>query len=74
MKKLSLILTIIAWGYLRSFQSTGINIMVAVPIIKRMNLLHRAWLEKNSAQKWKADTPLGFSSFSCEGSKAFTLI
>ncbi len=33
-----------------------------------------SWLEKNDAQKWKAPTPLGFSSFSCEGKRAFTLI
>ena len=32
------------------------------------------WLENSSAQKWKTPTPLGFSSFSCEGQKAFTLI
>ena len=33
-----------------------------------------SWLEKRNAQKWKTPTPLGFSSFSCEGTKAFTLI
>jgi hypothetical protein len=33
-----------------------------------------SWLEKRNAQKWKTRTPLGFSSFSCEGTKAFTLI
>ena len=33
-----------------------------------------AWLEKSSAQKWKTPTPLGFSSFSSEGTQAFTLI
>ena len=33
-----------------------------------------SWLEKRNAQKWKTPTPLGCSSFSCEGTKAFTLI
>ena len=32
------------------------------------------WLKKGAAQRWKAKTPLGFSSFSCEGTKAFTLV
>jgi outer membrane protein assembly factor BamB len=32
------------------------------------------WLKKSAAQKWKVKTPLGFSSFSCEGTKAFTLV
>jgi outer membrane protein assembly factor BamB len=32
------------------------------------------WLEKKQSILWKTDTPLGFSSFSTEGSKAFTLI
>ena len=32
------------------------------------------WLEKSSSQRWKISTPLGFSSFSSAGTKAFTLI
>lgn len=32
------------------------------------------WLEKSGSPKWKISTPLGFSSFSTEGARAFTLI
>ncbi|MDG1324797.1 MAG: PQQ-like beta-propeller repeat protein [Opitutales bacterium] len=37
-------------------------------------LTSTTWLEKSGSQKWKISTPLGFSSFSTEGPRAFTLI
>ncbi|MDG0965048.1 MAG: hypothetical protein P8O23_08275, partial [Opitutales bacterium] len=37
-------------------------------------LTSTTWLEKSGSQKWKISTPLGFSSFSTEGLRAFTLI
>ena len=37
-------------------------------------LTSTTWLEKSGSPKWKIATPLGFSSFSTEGSRAFTLI
>ena len=75
MKKLSLILTIITLGLSQVFSIDWNQYHGRRSDNKTDELItSAAWLEKNSAQKWKADTPLGFSSFSCEGSKAFTLI
>lgn len=37
-------------------------------------LTSTTWLEKSGSPKWKISTPLGFSSFSTEGARAFTLI
>ena len=37
-------------------------------------LTSTTWLKKSGSPKWKISTPLGFSSFSTEGSRAFTLI
>ena len=37
-------------------------------------LTSTTWLEKSAPPKWKISTPLGFSSFSTEGTRAFTLI
>ena len=75
MKKLSLILTIITLGLCQVFSIDWNQYHGRRSDNKTDELItSAAWLEKNSAQKWKADTPLGFSSFSCEGSKAFTLI
>ena len=74
-EKLSLILTIITLGLSQVFSIDWNQYHGRRSDNKTDELItSAAWLEKNSAQKWKADTPLGFSSFSCEGSKAFTLI
>ncbi|MBU61979.1 MAG: alcohol dehydrogenase [Opitutae bacterium] len=37
-------------------------------------LASAAWLNKASSQAWKTATPLGFSSFSVSGGRAFTLV
>lgn len=37
-------------------------------------LASAAWLSKAASQAWKVKTPLGFSSFSVSGGKAFTLV
>ncbi len=33
-----------------------------------------AWLKNSSSQLWKAETPLGFSSFTVSGGLAYTLV
>ena len=38
------------------------------------DLASASWLNKGSSQVWKTATPLGFSSFSIAGGRAFTLI
>ena len=38
------------------------------------DLTSASWLNKGSSQVWKTATPLGFSSFSVAGGRAFTLI
>ena len=53
------------WNQYRGLQSDN----------KTDELIYSAkWLEKKESLLWKTNTPLGFSSFSTEGNKAFTLI